>query len=156
MTEVDNRAGLPRRAGLGLKAEHYATILDSRPDVGFFEIHAENYMGAGGPPHHYLSRIRERYPLSIHGVGLSIGGAGPLDKAHLARLRKIVDRYQPGLFSEHLAWCVGDGIYLNDLMPLPHDEEALAIVCRNIEQTQEAIGRQRHRESLSLTKGFIP
>jgi len=85
-------SALPPRAGLGLKPEHYRDIIEGAPDVGFFEVHAENYMGAGGPPHRYLEAIRERYPLSLHGVGLSIGGAGPLDKTHLARLRALVDR----------------------------------------------------------------
>lgn len=94
---------IPARAGVGLKAEHYRTIIDTLPDVGFFEVHAENYMGAGGPPHRYLSAIRERYPLSLHGVGLSIGADRPLDEDHIARLRDMRRRYTPGLFSEHLA-----------------------------------------------------
>ena len=84
---------IPARAGVGLKPAHYRDILDGAPDIGWFEIHAENYMGDGGPPHAYLTAIRERYPLSLHGVGLSIGGAGPLDKAHLMRLRGLLDRY---------------------------------------------------------------
>lgn len=83
------------RAGVGLKAEHLRTILETAPDVGFFEVHAENYMGKGGPPHRYLTAIRERYPLSVHGVGLSIGAARPLDQNHLHRLRTLVDRYSP-------------------------------------------------------------
>lgn len=133
---------IPARAGVGLKPHHYHDILDGRPDIGWFEVHAENYMGAGGPPHHYLSRIRERYPLSIHGVGLSIGGAGPLDKAHLARLRRIVDRYQPGLFSEHLAWSTHDEHYLNDLLPLPYTQATLALVAEHVDEVQTALGRQ--------------
>src|SRR5580658_5865409 len=99
---------MPPRAGVGLKAEHYRTILDLRPDIGFFEVHAENYMGQGGPPHRYLSAIAEIYPISLHGVGLSIGGSRALDKSHLLRLKKLVGKYCPGLFSEHLAWSTHD------------------------------------------------
>src|SRR5688572_23287103 len=97
-------ADVPARAGVGLKPDHYRDVLEARPDIGWFEVHPENYMGAGGPPHHHLEQIRERYPLSLHGVGLSIGAAAPLDRRHLARLRQLIDRYEPGLFSEHLAW----------------------------------------------------
>lgn len=95
---------LPPRAGVGLKPEHHREILDTSPDIGWFEIHAENYMGEGGPPHYYLGAIRDRYPVSLHGVGLSIGGAGALDRAHLCRLKALIECYQPALFSEHLAW----------------------------------------------------
>ncbi len=131
---------LPARAGLGLKAQHYATILETRPDVGFFEVHAENYMGAGGPPHRYLSAIRQDYPLSLHGVGLSIGADRPLDKAHIARLQSLIARYQPGLFSEHLAWSTHDTGFLNDLLPVPYTDETLTRVCAHIDQVQNALG----------------
>ena len=130
---------IPPRAGVGLKPEHYRDILDDAPDIGWFEIHAENYMGAGGPPHAYLTAVRERYPLSLHGVGLSIGGAGPLDKDHLGRLRVLADRYQPALFSEHLAWSSHDTVYLNDLLPLPYTEETLLLVCAHIDEVQETL-----------------
>ncbi len=136
------RDPIPARAGVGLKPQHYRDILDGRPDIGWLEVHAENYMGAGGPPHHYLSRVREFYPLSIHGVGLSIGGAGPLDKQHLKRLRTLLDRYEPGLFSEHLAWSTHDDTYLNDLLPLPYTEETLSLVCNHVDEAQAALGRQ--------------
>ncbi|MGE0733322.1 MAG: DUF692 domain-containing protein [Alphaproteobacteria bacterium] len=129
------------QVGVGLKALHYRTILESRPTLGFFEIHAENYMGAGGPPHRYLEAIRANYKLSIHGVGLSLGGAAPLDVAHLRRLRALIDRYQPDWFSEHLAWSVQDGAYLNDLLPIPYTDDALAHVCDRIDQVQAALGR---------------
>jgi uncharacterized protein len=134
-------AVIPARAGVGLKAEHYSDVLMSRPDIGWFEVHPENYMGAGGPPHHYLERVREHYPLSLHGVGLSIGGAGPLDRTHLTRLKALADRYEPGLFSEHLAWSTHDGAYLADLLPLPYTEETLAHVAAHVEQTQDMLGR---------------
>jgi uncharacterized protein (UPF0276 family) len=127
-------------AGVGLKLEHADAILDGGPRVDFFEIHAENFMGAGGPPHHLLRRIRADHPLSIHGVGLSIGGAAPLDRAHLRRLRRLIDIYRPVAFSEHLAWSSHEGVFLNDLLPLPYNERTLALVCDHIDQTQDAIG----------------
>jgi hypothetical protein len=133
---------LPPRAGIGLKAEHYRDIIATRPDLGFFEIHAENYMGAGGPPHRYLEAIRQDYPLSLHGVGLSIGGEQPLDKAHIARLRELDRRYQPGLFSEHLAWSSHGVGYLADLLPLPYTGKTLELVCSHIAQVQDGVGRQ--------------
>jgi len=132
---------IPARAGVGLKPEHYGAILADRPGIGWFEIHAENYMGAGGPPHHYLGRIREDYPVSLHGVGLSIGGAEPPDRAHLARLRAVADRYAPGLFSEHLAWSSHDGVYRPDLLPIPYTAETLARVADHVDEVQEAMGR---------------
>ncbi len=145
--------GIPARAGVGLKAEHYRAILaedgGARPDIGWFEIHAENYMGAGGPPHHYLGRIREHYPISLHGVGLSIGAEGPLDRAHLARLRAVADRYEPGLFSEHLAWSTHAGTYLADLLPLPYTRATLARVCDHIDEVQAAMGRRMLLENPS-------
>jgi uncharacterized protein (UPF0276 family) len=134
-------AVIPARAGVGLKAEHYSDVLMSKPDIGWLEVHPENYMGAGGPPHHFLERVREHYPLSLHGVGLSIGGAGPLDRMHLTRLKALVDRYEPGLFSEHLAWSTHEGAYLGDLLPLPYTEETLTHVAAHVEQAQAALGR---------------
>lgn len=135
-------APIPARAGVGLKPQHYDAILAATPDIGWFEVHAENYMGAGGPPHHFLERVRERYPLSLHGVGLSIGGAAPLNELHLARLRTLVDRYEPGLFSEHLAWSTHDDYYLNDLLPVPYTGETLAHIARHVDQLQTALGRR--------------
>ena len=142
-------APLPARAGVGLKPEHIDTILAERPEIGFFEIHAENYMGDGGPPHRRLEAIRALYPLSLHGVGLSIGSPRPLDKDHLARLAALARRYEPGLFSEHLAWSSHDQGFLNDLLPLPYTEETLAAVCAHIDQTQEAVGRRMLLENPS-------
>ena len=132
---------MPLRAGIGLKPEHFIEILETRPTVGFFEIHAENYMVDGGPFHHYLTRIRELYPLSIHGLGLSIGGEQPLDQAHLQRLAALLDRYQPELFSEHLAWASHGGHFLNDLLPLPYHAGTLQRVCAHIDQVQEVLQR---------------
>lgn len=145
---------IPARAGVGLKPEHYRDILEGRPDVGWFEVHPENYMGAGGPPHHVLTRVREAYPISLHGVGLSIGAARPLDREHLARLKALVDRYQPGLFSEHLAWSTHDGCFLNDLLPLPYTDEVLAHVSRHVDDVQTTIGRRMLIENPSTYVRF--
>lgn len=131
---------LPAAAGLGFKPEHFSEIRALRPDLGFFEVHAENYMGAGGVPHRMLEALRADHALSLHGVGLSIGGPSPLDPAHLARLRGLVDRYAPESFSEHLAWSTHDGAYLNDLLPLPYTATTLDLVCEHVETVQEALG----------------
>ncbi|EJN08942.1 hypothetical protein PMI42_07010 [Bradyrhizobium sp. YR681] len=128
-------------AGTSFKPEHLAAMLEAGPQAGFFEVHAENYMGAGGPPHRALETIRRDHPLSLHGVCMSIGGPQPLDKAHLARFRSLVARYQPALVSEHLAWSTHETSFFNDLLPLPYTEATLACVCDHIEQVQEAIRR---------------
>ncbi|WP_245303932.1 DUF692 domain-containing protein [Pseudorhodoplanes sinuspersici] len=107
--------------------------------VDFFEVHAENYMGAGGPMHHLLHRIRSDYSVSLHGVGLSIGGAAPLDRDHLRRLQRLIDIYEPFLFSEHLAWSSHEGVFLNDLLPLPYNESTLGHVCAHIDQVQDVL-----------------
>jgi uncharacterized protein (UPF0276 family) len=150
----NGNGSMPARAGVGLKPQHYREILETEPDIGWFEIHAENYMGEGGPPHAYLTAVRERYPLSLHGVGLSIGGSGPLDKGHLTHLRALIDRYQPSLFSEHLAWSSHDTVYLNDLLPLPYTEDTLATVCGHIDEVQEALSRQMLLENPSTYVAF--
>lgn len=145
---------VPPRAGVGLKAEHYRTIVETQPDMGFFEVHAENYMGAGGPPHRYLSAIRERYPLSLHGVGLSIGADRPLDRDHLQRLNELIARYAPGLFSEHLAWSTHDTGFLNDLLPVPYTSETLARVSGHIDEVQDTLGQQMLLENPSTYLAF--
>lgn len=133
---------LPARAGVGLKPEHFQEILATKPAIGFFEVHAENYMVPGGPFHHYLTRIRERYPLSIHGVGLSIGADAPLDIDHLNALAVLLKRYQPESFSEHLAWSTHSDVFLNDLLPLPYNTATLQRVCDHIDQVQSHLGRR--------------
>ena len=145
---------LPATAGVGLKPEHYTAVLATRPKLGFFEIHAENYMGAGGPPHRYLSRIREEYPLSVHGVGLSIGSEAGIDEAHLDRLAALLQRYQPEVFSEHLTWSSHGGAYFNDLLPLPYTQETLARVCAHIDRVQERLQRRILLENPSTYLGF--
>jgi uncharacterized protein (UPF0276 family) len=135
-------ARLPARAGIGLKARHVPEILDTGIDVGFFEVHAENYMVAGGPFLAHLGRIRERYPLSIHGVGLSIGAEGRLNAAHLDRLSALLSRFEPQSFSEHLAWSSHGGNFYNDLLPMPYDRITLQRVCDHIDQVQQRLKRR--------------
>jgi hypothetical protein len=131
---------LPARAGIGFKPEHADGLLLGEPRVGFLEIHAENYMGAGGRPHHVLSQLREIYPLSLHGVGLSIGGEEELDEEHLDRLAGLIARYRPESFSEHLAWSSHDDVYLNDLLPVAYDTPTLERVCAHVAHVQERLG----------------
>ncbi len=150
-----NELPLPRRAGVGLKPEHYAAILSDEPEIGFFEIHAENYMGAGGPPHRYLTAIRDRYPVSLHGVGLSIGAARPLDREHLNRLKQLNERYQPGMFSEHLAWSTHDSVFFNDLLPMPYNTDAVQRVADHIDEVQETVGRRMLLENPSTYLVFV-
>jgi uncharacterized protein len=152
-------------AGTSFKHEHLAAILAEGKPRGFFEVHAENYMGAGGPPHRALEAVRRDTPVSLHGVCMSIGGPQPLDKAHLERFRKLVERYEPALVSEHLAWSTHETTYFNDLLPLPYTEATLALVCDHVDEVQEAIRRPmllenpstyvRFRESTMSETDFI-
>lgn len=146
--------GLPPRAGLGLKTGHLTEVLGSLPDLGFFEVHAENYMVDGGPFHHFLGLIREQYPLSLHGVGLSIGAEGPLDIQHLQRLKNLIERYQPHSFSEHLAWSSHGPVFLNDLLPLAYDTPTLNRVCEHIDQVQTTLKRPMLLENPATYLGF--
>lgn len=131
---------LPATPGLGFKTEHFDAIRQARPTLGFFEVHAENNMGAGGPPHRQLAALRQDYAISLHGVGLSIGGPDRPDPAHLLRLRDLIDRTQPAAFSEHLAWSSHGGDYLNDLLPLPYTPETLSRICDHVDEVQSALG----------------
>ena len=130
----------PWASGIGLRAPHVEEILATRPAVGWLEAHAENYMG-GGPALAALERLRRDYPISLHGVGLSLGSAEGLDGHHLERLARLVERLQPALVSEHLSWSVVGGVYLNHLLPLPCTAETLAIVSDNVARVQERLGR---------------
>lgn len=134
-------APIPAIAGIGLRFAHHQAVLAEKPAVGWLEVHSENYMGGGIPPA-ILEAIRRDYPISLHGVGLSLGSAGIPDAGHLDRLRRLADRIGPGLVSEHLSWSIVDGIYLADLCPLPLTEEALAVVCRNVDLAQDRLGRR--------------
>ena len=133
-------APLPPRSGVGLKPRHVPDVLRHLPALGFFEVHAENYMVAGGPFPRHLEAIRAHYPLSLHGVALGIGGEGPLDRDHLDRLAALLARYQPASFSEHLAWSSHAGVFFNDLLPLPYDDCTLGRVCAHVQQAQEHLG----------------
>jgi uncharacterized protein (UPF0276 family) len=145
---------LPIKAGLGLKPEHFHDLLASPSGVGFLEIHAENYMVDGGPYHAWLERLCAQYPLSVHGVGLSIGGETAPDTNHLTRLKKLLNRYSPALFSEHLAWSGHNGVFLNDLLPLPYTSDTLSRVCRHIDQVQSFLGRRMLIENPSTYVQF--
>lgn len=141
MTACDERSAVtPAHVGVGLRAPHIAEVMATRPAIAFLEVHTENYLG-GGPAVAGLERLRHDYAVSLHGVGLSLGGADPLDRRHLMRVKGLVERIQPALVSEHLAWSVGGGAYLNHLLPLPYDESRLEATSRRIEQVQETLGR---------------
>jgi uncharacterized protein (UPF0276 family) len=129
------------KIGLGLRAPHIRDFQQRRPALGFIEVHAENYLDFG-PAFDTLVDLRRDYPVSVHGVGLSLGSADGIDETHLNRLRDLIGRTEPILVSEHLAWTTIDGVYLNDLLPLPYTEEALAVVVSNIAQAQDCLGRQ--------------
>jgi len=133
---------LPKSTGVGFKPAHFRDIIAAPQPVEFFEVHAENYMGAGGPMHAQLGALRERYALSVHGVGLSIGSMRPLASDHLARLKTVCDRYAPDSVSEHLAWSSHDGLFLNDLLPLPYTKRTLARVVEHVDEVQTALGRE--------------
>jgi len=135
------RRSIPAAAGIGLRFQHHQVVVDTRPEVPWLEVHTENYMG-GGKAAAYLDAIRHNYPLSLHGVGLSLGSAEGIDDAHLERIRVAVQRFEPGLVSEHLAWTIIEGTYLADLLPLPMTEEALNVVCRNVDRTQATLKRR--------------
>ena len=151
---------LPPLPGVGFKPDHFTAIRANSAGIGFFEVHAENYLGAGGLPHAQLAALRADHPLSIHGVGLSIGGNAGLDAAHLDRVRRLCDRYEPESFSEHLAWSSHGAEYLNDLLPLPYTEETLALVCTHVDQVQSTLGRRMLLENpatyLRFAQSTIP
>ena len=125
-----------------MRAPHYRDVLERGPRIAWLEVHSENYFGAGGRPLHYLERIRARYPISLHGVGLSLGSTDPLDRVHLAKLKALIERIEPGLVSDHLSWSSVNGCYLNDLLPLPYTEEALRHFCSRVGEVQDYLGRE--------------
>ena len=132
-----------------MRAPHYREMLETLPSIGWLEVHSENYFGAGGQPHAYLERLRNHYPLSFHGVGLSLGSTDPLNLQHLDKLKALIDRYQPALVSEHLCWSSVGGRHLNDLLPLPYTEEALSHISERVMRAQEFLGRQILIENVS-------
>ncbi|MHB8471866.1 MAG: MNIO family bufferin maturase [Gammaproteobacteria bacterium] len=151
---------IPARAGIGLRTPHHREVLDTHPAVAWFEVHSENFFADGGPAHDILTAVRCDYPLSLHGVGLSLGSNDPLNRWHLDKLKTLMERYQPGLVSEHLSWSSVGGRYLNDLLPLPYTEEALRHISTRIQQVQDYLGRQILIENLSsylqFTNSSIP
>ncbi len=148
-------SSIPVRAGIGLRAEHYDAVLETRPPVGWLEVHSENYFGAGGKPLDYLERIRAHYPLSLHGVGLSVGSTDPLDKLHLTKLKHLIERFEPALVSEHLSWGSAGGRYLNDLLPLPYTQEALYHLVARVSQVQDILGRPILIENVSSYLQYV-
>lgn len=145
---------LPCRPGIGYKPQHFQAIREDAGMAEWFEIHAENYLGDGGRPLAQLRFLAERFPISVHGVGLSIGGEGPLDRDHLNRLKHLLDWLQPASFSEHLAWSSHDTAFLNDLLPLPYNATTLARVVEHIDQVQTTLGRRMLLENPSTYLAF--
>ena len=141
-------------AGIGLRTPHVRQVLSERPAVPWLEIHSENYYVDGGPALAVLDRIRADYPLSLHGVGMSLGSTDPLDRAHLAKLARLIERTEPALVSEHLCWSGVGGRVLNDLLPLPHTEESLAHVCARVAEVQDFLGRTILVENVSTYLAF--
>ncbi|MFC6672834.1 DUF692 domain-containing protein [Marinobacterium aestuariivivens] len=133
-------SAIPVDAGIGLRSPHMEALLQTRPSVGWLEVHSENFFGNGGVALHYLMQAREHYPVSLHGVGLSLGSTDPISQPHLRLLRQLIDRVRPGLVSEHLSWGAVSGIHFNDLLPLPYTEEALDHFCQRVDQAQEILG----------------
>ena len=154
MFDAKTSADLPAKPGVGYKPQHFTDILENPAPVGWLEVHAENYMGDGGRPLAQLRHLAERFPISVHGVGLSIGGEGPLDPDHLARLKRLCDWLNPASFSEHLAWSTHGAEFLNDLLPLPYTDATLARVVGHIDRVQDAVGRRMLLENPSVYVDF--
>lgn len=140
---------MPVKAGIGLRAPHCGEVLERRPEIAWLEVHSENYFGDGGPHLRSLERLRADYPVSFHGVGLSLGSTDPLNPVHLARLKRLVQRFEPALVSEHLSWSSIGGRHLHDLLPLPHTEEAINHAAARIQQVQDTLGREILIENIS-------
>jgi uncharacterized protein len=149
------RLSITGNAGIGLRAPHYQSILATKPDVGFLEVHSENFFGDGGQPHRYLHAFREFYPISLHGVGLSLGSADEINSAHLKKLKRLADAIEPALISEHLCWVGVNGRFLNDLLPLPYTSESLQHVVSRIDQVQDFLGRRISVENVSSYLEFV-
>jgi uncharacterized protein (UPF0276 family) len=147
--DVISRRSIPVQAGIGLRAVHHAALLDSPAQVGWLEAHSENHFADGGAQLEILDELGERYPLSLHGVGLSLGSTDALDRDHLRRLKRLVDRCRPGLVSEHVCWGSVGGVHLNDLLPLPYTDEALRHLAARVDELQDHLGRQVLLENVS-------
>jgi len=140
--QLRDHAPIPARAGVGLRSQHHRDALNSPDKLGWLEVHSENYFGKGGAPLHYLENIRADYPISLHGVGMSLGSVDALDYQHLQKLKGLIARIEPVLVSEHLSWSSFGSHYLNDLVPLPYTAETLAHLTVRIQAVQEFLGRQ--------------
>ncbi len=154
MLDETPRDALPPSVGVGYKSTHFQGLLNAPGPVSWLEVHAENYMGDGGRPLARLRALAERFPISVHGIGLSIGGERPLDRAHLARLKHLCDWLNPASFSEHLAWSTHDSGFLNDLLPLPYTQATLGRVASHIDQVQDTLGRRMLLENPSTYLAF--
>ncbi|SFA95150.1 hypothetical protein SAMN05421688_1800 [Poseidonocella pacifica] len=154
MLDTAHPSSLPSRPGVGYKPQHFAEIMRDPGSVGWLEVHAENYMGDGGRPLAQLRALRERFPISVHGVGLSIGGVGRIDPDHLQRLKKLCDMIEPTQFSEHLAWSTHDSAFFNDLLPLPYTDATLSRVADHIDEVQDTLGRRMLLENPSSYLAF--
>ena len=140
---------IPAQVGIGLRTPHYRELLETLPPIGWFEVHSENYFGDGGQPLYFLEKFRSHYPMSLHGVGLSLGSTDPLNATHLKKLKALADRFEPGLISDHLCWSSVGGQFLNDLLPLPYTEEALNHVIMRVREAQDYLCRQILVENVS-------
>ncbi len=149
IVQPDSPGNLPLRAGIGLRAQHHAAVVEQRPAVAWLEAHSENYFGAGSQSLQWLLQAREHYPVSLHGVGLSLGSTDPLDRTHIAEWRRLIERVEPAAISEHLCWSSVDGRHSNDLLPLPYTAEALRHMIARVSQVQEILGRRILIENLS-------
>lgn len=149
MSHTRNSSASINGAGVGLRSAHYQTVLETLPDVPWFEALTDNYMGNGGLPLYYLEKIREHYPITFHGVGLSLGSLDPLDNQYIQKLKERIKRYQPSLVSDHLCWSSYDGIHGNDLFPMPYSQEALNHMVGRIQQVQDALGQRIVVENVS-------
>lgn len=138
------------QVGIGLRGQHYEEIIATKPKIGWFEVHSENYFGAGGKPIYYLEKIRAEYPISLHGVGLSLGSTDELDYHHLSKLKKLIEQFDPILVSEHLCWSSVQGSHLNDLLPLPYTEASLSFIIDRVKKVQDYLGRQMLIENISM------
>jgi hypothetical protein len=151
---------IPPRSGIGLRAEHYRELVERRPPLAFIEVHSENYFGAGGAPLYFLEQARAQYPLSLHGVGLSLGSSDPLNLEHLRKLKTLIQRFEPALVSDHLSWSSVGGEFFNDLLPLPYTEESLAHFSARVTQVQDYLGRELLIENpssyLQYTESAVP
>lgn len=148
------RKSIPAQAGIGLRAPHHREILKTRPDIAWLEVHTENYFAEGGHTISFLEEIAAIYPLSFHGVSLSLGSADGLNKKYLAKLKQVVDRFNPGLVSEHLSWTAYNGVYTHDLLPLPYNTESLDLLAEHLDEVQQYLGRRISIENPSTYLSF--